>query len=221
MSNGATPVCSVRPLFALGVWLVLLGAVGCAPPNRVSVESRKDPFFPELLETTLDKCVYRIDSSGQVHIAGRTGTEAATRRATARTTREAVGGTTTLPASVGAGPHGAIEQLLHVRMFFTPRPGKTAADPTMIDAHLRYLIVTAGGTALYGGTGFVTVDTPKRDQPMRVHVESSQLKLLHTTGDPPPDLGELRIRGKLRAQSDPTAAVDLLREIDQRAGPGR
>lgn len=170
--------------------LVVLAAIaaGCNPTvSRLSLVSYQDPYFPEHYSLRPVQCAYYVDRGGDQHILARAES----------------------PMSAGT-----VDQLLHVHVFWRPRPGKTRDDPSTVDAVLRYALVTNEGAALYCGTGFVYPRRNRLDGSLDVLIESARLRLEHVRGQASDVLGETRVSGSLRALPDPAAAVDLLRTFE-------
>lgn len=181
---------------APGTSLLLLAlCCGCSSgASRLELVSYKDPYFPERYTLVLDECAYDVDAGGDYHIVGRSSDQ----------------------PDPDAGP---VEQLLHVHLFWRPRPGKTHDNPTSVDAVIRYVIATHDGLAVYSGTGFIY---PKRDRvsdTIRAAVENARLRLVEQRGQPPDLLGEARLTGTLAARDDANAAVNLMRTLDLLTAP--
>lgn len=171
------------------------GVCGCAAPvSRLELKSLKDPYFPEYFAVELPTCAYRVTNSGDIHLAGRT--NAATDR-------------------LADGEYG---QYVHVHIYWTPRPGKTHANPSATNATLRYVVTSNEGVAVYSGTGFVY---PKklRDGRMRVDIESARLMPESTSGALGDFLGPARLTGRLFAAEDAACAALVAREMDLVATP--
>lgn len=171
-----------------------LTLTACAPAGRVQIRSYKDPYFPESFEVRFEQCAFLQDGTRDYHIV-------------ARSARVPQGG--------GIGP---VTQILHVHVFWTPRPGKTFDDPSTHTATLRYAIVTPGGVALYEGAGFVYPERRWIDGHLVAHIEQARLGPRLRTGDAPDLLGESHLVGALQAAADPPLTIDLRRELEQHAG---
>jgi len=166
----------------------------CAPTGRVQIRSYKDPYFPESFEVRFERCAFLRDGTRDYHIV-------------ARSTRVPPGG--------GVGP---VTQILHVHVFWTPRPGKTFDDPSTHTATLRYAIVTPGGLALYEGAGFVYPERRWIDGHLVARIEQARLSPRLRSGDAPELLGESHLVGVLEAAADPPLTIDLRRELELHAG---
>jgi hypothetical protein len=170
--------------------------LGCArPAGTLDLTSYKDPYFPETYHVEFDECAYYAGPSGDYHIVGR-----------ARHIPEENSG-------------GEITQLMHVHLFWHPRPGKTFANSSTVDATIRYAILTGQGAAVYAGTGFVYASKRRLSDKLAVEIENARLRLEVVEGDAPDLLGAARVVGELVAKEDATMAADLRRELELLASP--
>jgi len=165
---------------ALSFWLAGCGSGG------VELLSYKDPYFPEPYRFQPQECVYRIDPTGDIHVAG-------------RCVEEIDGGQTT--------------QYLHIHIFWKPLPGKTHAEASTTDALLRYVVATDAGVASYRGTGFV-FPKKKRGDRLEVTIESGRLRLESSSGSLGDFLGNTRLTGELMAEHEPAMTANFLREAE-------
>lgn len=180
---------AVAALLPVLVW-------GCGrPTGTLALTSYKNPYSPETYQVKFAECAYYTGPSGDYHIVGRA---------------------THVPED---NPDGEVSQLLHVHLFWKPRPGKTYDNPSTMDATIRYAIITERGSAVYSGTGFVYARQRRMSDELIVEIESAQLRLERQQGDAPDVLGAVRAAGELLAQRDAALAVGLRRELDLRAGP--
>jgi len=166
---------------------------GCGRPSALRLTSYRDPYFPETFDVRLDECAYCLGPGSDYHIVGRA---------------------LHTPADGGA----SVEQLVYVHMFWKPWPGKTFADPTMVDATIRYALVTEQGVAVYSGTGFVFPRQRRFSDELLVEIEDARLRVDCLSGEPPELLGAARVAGRLRARHDAGLAVDLRRRVELYAG---
>ncbi len=161
-------------------------------PRGLEFTSYQDPYFPQRFRVAFDQCVYHVDGSGDIHIAGRAETAA-------------------------DGAADAITSLLHIHVYWRPRPGATFVNPTGMSATVRYVEHSAAGTAVYGGTGFVYPRT-LRDNTLLAQIDSGTLAVDSTTGRPAERIGDARLRGRLRARRDAYQTLDLMRTIKLHVG---
>lgn len=114
------------------------------------------------------------------------------------------------------------DQLLVMRIFWRPQPGRTAADPSLTDARLLWFIRTPEREIAYEGTGFVSLYCEvKNGLPsgrLTGEIESAHLKMLR--GDKTQDIfGAVQVRGRFAAEKNPDAARRLANEVEQILGP--
>lgn len=181
-------------LVGLACCIAAAGLVGCrAGGSRVALESYADPYFPERYAVRFDRCSYYLQSDGDAQIAAHAG-------------------------YLGASePALAVDQYLHLHMFWKPWPGKTPDNPTSIDATVRYAIVTDDGAAVYEGTAYVYPRKARFSDDLRLQIESARLKRVVVVGEAPALLGDTRLVGTLRAKPDQADTLDIARYIDKTA----
>ena len=183
-----------RAFVAVAVSAVLL-AVGCGRPHaRLELTSFKDPYFPETYCVDLNQCAYYQGPSGDYHIVGRA-------------------------ENTPAEGEPSVTQIIHIHMFWQPRPGKTVSNSTSVDAVIRYAILTDQGAALYSGTGFVYPKKRRMSDDIIAKLEVGRLRIDQEVGEAPELLGAARVVGTLVSQPDAAMTVDLRRQIDVRFGP--
>lgn len=175
------------------VWLTcVLGLPGCGGSgSHVTFTSYRDAYFPEDLTVEFAECVHFVDASGDYRILA----------------RRVDDGDTSEP----------VEQMLHVHLFWKPRPGWTFTNPTMNDALVRFLVRSGDDATLYSGTGFVSLQPRKLDDGVRVNLERARLDCVAGRDTPTDVLGTARASGRVLSRPDPARAVDLLRTFEQRA----
>ncbi len=177
------PLCRAIALLLLGL------LAGCqARDSRLEVTSLRDPYFPETYTLALDDCHYHVDGGGDI----------------------LVGAVTHQGLGDGQMP---VEQVLTLRVYWRPRPGKTHDDPSTSDALIDYGIYTENGMVRYEGTAFAYVNRPDASGRRRVDLENARLKIRDTHGQAPDVLGGARLRGVLYAEADSNAALSLSRRL--------
>ncbi|RMF75388.1 MAG: hypothetical protein D6744_13570 [Planctomycetota bacterium] len=174
--------------------IAVAGIGGCrAGDSRLTLESYADPYFPEHYAVRFDRCSYYRLSDGDAQVAAHAGYLDA------------------------AEPSLAVDQYLHLHMFWKPWPGKTPDNPTSIDATVRYAIVTDDGAAVYEGTAYVYPRKARFSDDLLLKVESARLKRVAVVGEAPALLGDTRLVGTLRAKPDQAETLDIARYIDKTA----
>lgn len=169
------------------------GAAGCrTETSQVRLTSLKDPYFPEAFVVHFDECAYRYSAQGDLEIVAR-------RR------------------SGESGQPTDVEQLLTVRLFWKPRPGKTFDDPSGINALVQYLIRTPSGGSLYEGTAFVYPKLDRFSEVLTARIEAGRLQVAAHRDEAEELLGESRLGGVLVGRPDSARVVELQRELVRQA----
>ncbi len=180
------------------LFAVLLAVVntGCraAPYNRVEVtDHRLDE--PEVHHfEDFDESYYRVRDGGLVDIVLR-------RQTTSETDRTK-----------------KIVQIIVLRSFWKPHPGRTYAEASMLSANLCYLIMKGNAAVSYEGGGFFQYSEKRRKGLIRGRLEGADLQQLRGT----PGLsifGKASISGRFRAQRNDRRATRIINEVDQILGP--
>ncbi|MGE0479313.1 MAG: hypothetical protein AB7Q17_02455 [Phycisphaerae bacterium] len=202
-SAGVRRAARRRTAAMLGATAGLLGLFGCAArESRMELAAFRDPYFPERIALELHECAYRMDAGGDYHVVARA------------------------QSSSALIPPGAA-QLLHIRMFWRPFPGRSPAHASGVDAMIRLAVSTTGGAAVYSGTAFVYADPRKLrgaaadGTPIALRLERAELRLETLSGDATDTLGSIRAQGTVRAAADPNIALEVARQVDRAmSGPG-
>jgi len=184
--------------------VLLIIASGCQLPGTrfEIVDFRRGEAAVQYFEE-FDECFFRVDPVGNVDVV-------------ARRKRPST-----------ADPDIDIVQLVHVRTFFTPVPGRMNVESTMINTTISYLIVSGRTGASFEGGGFVSFDqspTARRGWVMREReltgrVESSSLSPQRRRGDAPQIFQRARVVGRFRAVEDARQVVRLLNDMRRQLGP--
>ncbi len=121
-------------------------------------------------------------------------------------------------ATMASRVTGAVRELLHIHMFWRPRPGKTFAHSSMTNATLRYVVLSDEGHAVYRGTGFAYPKRSRSGNRLKVKLERSLLQPVAQLGVAPELLGPLEFAGVLHVRDNAGQAIELSREIDRLFG---
>ncbi len=185
-----------RPPALCGLFLLatLAGLItGCAPRSELRVTAYDDPYFPDTESLVLNDCVFRESETGDLHLVGRAQPDALTADGT------------------------NADRLVHLQVFWRPRPGKTFDDPSTADAVIRYARAVGDGRVEYSsGTGFVYPTRSRWTGRLSAAIESGRLVVAgdgaesNETGR-----GPLRLVGRLTARPDGPAAIALIRQMDR------
>ena len=196
--RSTAPVCRCAVPARITIAAAALAALqfGCGPRHSAAeLKSFKDPYFPEIYTINFDECVYRIDASGDHHLAA-----VATHRM--------------------SDDSAEIRQFLDVRVYWKPVPGKTPSNSTTLDAMLRYAIQTPSGIAIYKGSGFVYLKKRRWSDKLIGRLEAGSLRLETQLGSAAEFIGDSTITATLIARPDSNRTIDLMREIELLSGAG-
>lgn len=181
---------SHRSAFGLAACLLV---AGCAPRSELTLESFRDPAFPERSTINFGECYYRVGADSDYYIVA---------------------------SGAGVDPSGNVgEHLLEIRTTWRPRPERTFSNPSTVDALVTYVIRQAGETRAYRGTAFVYLRGKPGDASLRCAVESGTIRpvapsTIDTPGSSTPDpLGETRLTGRLRPRLNAARTVDLASRV--------
>ncbi|HEY3243340.1 MAG TPA: hypothetical protein VGM03_08315 [Phycisphaerae bacterium] len=198
------------PRIAAGCLLIVSAAglaCGCGPRDtRFEILDYRTGAQTVAYFEEFDECYYQVDPAGNVDLV-------------ARRKR--------LPARRDGDPDKLLVQLLHVRTFFTPIPGHTNVESTMINTTVSYLIVSGETGASFEGGGFVSFSHPPGARRafsigpgvLTGWLESSSLSPQRRKGDAPQVFQRASVTGRFRATENQRQVVKLLNDMQRRLGP--
>ncbi len=173
------------------------GLFGCrsAPFNRVEVTDIRSDATPQLHYEDFDESYFRLRDGGLVDVVLRKQT-----RAAADQTRKIV-------------------QIIVLRSYWKPFPGRTYANDSMLNANLCYVLIKGDSAISYEGGGFFQYAEKKGGEVITGKLECGDLQPLRAVGG---DLGifeRARISGKFKARRDDRRTTRIMNRIDQLLGP--
>ena len=176
---------------------VVAGPFGCrsAPFNRVKVTDIRSDATPQLHYEDFDESYFRMRDGGLIDLVLRKQT-----RATADQTRKIV-------------------QIIVLRSYWKPFPGRTYANDSMLNANLCYVLIKGDSAISYEGGGFFQYAAKKGGEVITGKLEGGDLQPLRAVGG---DLGifeRARITGKFKARRDDRRTTQIINQIDQLLGP--
>ena len=176
--------------------LVVLNA-GCrtAPYNRVEVVDYRDDEPEKHHFEDFDESYYRVRDGGLVDVV--------LRRQSASVTDQTK----------------QIVQIIVLRSFWKPHPGRTYAEASMLSANLCYLIMKGNAAVSYEGGGFFQYREKPRKGLITGRLEGADLQLLRGTAPGLNIFGRASIAGRFRAQHNDRRAIRIMNEVDQILGP--
>lgn len=115
----------------------------------------------------------------------------------------------------GAGAQGErIEQIVVVETFWRPHPGRTPAEPTMINATLWYAIRMGREWVGYRGAGFVSYGVDRATGHLRGHIESVLVHPAVRSERVALPFRSARISGEVVALPHAARAAELARRVE-------
>ncbi len=173
------------------------GLCGChsAPFNRVEVTDIRSDATPQLHYEDFDESYFRLRDGGLVDLVLRKQT-----RATEDQTRKIV-------------------QIIVLRSYWKPFPGRTYANDSMLNANLCYVLIKGDSAISYEGGGFFQYAEKKGGEVITGKLAGGDLQPLRGVGG---DLGifeRARISGKFKARRDDRRTTQIMNRIDQLLGP--
>lgn len=115
------------------------------------------------------------------------------------------------------GPEDDPSQVVTVRMFWEPSPGKTPIDPTATNATIHYVIFTGqdkNQVGIYSGAGFVFPTSDPGDGTLEAGVWQANLTMADRSAGFNDLLGQAMLRGDFTAANDSVAVEQALRRIN-------
>ncbi len=173
-----------------------LGLLGCrsAPFNRVEVTDIRSDAPPQLHYEDFDESYFRLRDGGLVDLVLRKQT-----RAAADQTRKIV-------------------QIIVLRSYWKPFPGRTYANDSMLNANLCYVLINGDSAISYEGGGFFQY-AEKKGEVITGKLECGDLQPLRGVGGELGIFERARISGKFKAQRDDRRTTRIMNGIDQLLGP--
>jgi hypothetical protein len=109
-------------------------------------------------------------------------------------------------------PTQNIRQIVYLREFWNPRPGKTYANATQINAEVTYAMLTPPTGVRYDGGAFLTYK--KEGNEIAGWIESGNVKPRYRMGGAIEPFGPATFKGTFRARENPARIVELRHELD-------
>jgi hypothetical protein len=110
-------------------------------------------------------------------------------------------------------PTQIITQVVYIRTFWNPRPGKTFAESTQINARVEYAMLTPPTGIRYDGSAFLTYDID-RNGTLIGRIESGTLAPRFHMGDAAEPFGPARFSGGILAVENPREVVSIAQTLD-------
>lgn len=172
-----------------------LVAAGCGGvPNRILIETFNEPLSPRKYVTHFTEAYFARAADGGLDIL------------------------LNWKQPTQADPTQEMQQVVFAHAFWTPRPGTTRAETSMLNATLRLMILTPPTGVGYAGAGFLTFTLSRDGTVLDGTIESGELAPATLAGGATPPFGPARISGRIRAAEDRRRVVRLLQEAELKLG---
>jgi len=173
--------------------LYLLGCV--TPSNSFDITDHRDPFQDRQYHENFDEAYYDLDSEGNVQIV-------------LRRTRP-----------MGNDPKEPLTQVIHLKTFWRPIPGRTVAERTQINGFVSYLIVGGGVGATFEGAGSVFMHQNKKGSVLTGTMEYAVLKPKRRLAADNDIFAQAELKGHFRARRDARRVVSIVNDLNRLFGP--
>ena len=112
-----------------------------------------------------------------------------------------------------------MSQLIHLNVFWRPKPGTTDVESSQTNATIRYCLIVGRDVIAYQGAGFVYFERSRDGATIEGRIESSDLGPAVRVNQPEDLFGLCRVRGTFRAHRDRKHVVSILKQLRRRLGP--
>jgi hypothetical protein len=120
------------------------------------------------------------------------------------------------PETVASDQGEWSSQVLHIKVFWTPRPGRTYAESTQTNAAIRYYLFLGKDVMCYDGAGFVYFRPPAKGKPFVGRLESASLNPVPTVSGAHDLFGPCRLTGDFVAAQDLRRVKSILQSARRR-----
>ena len=111
-------------------------------------------------------------------------------------------------------PTQSITQIVHLKCFWTPRPGTTYAEPSQINARVRYAMLTPPTGVRYDGSAFLYCKLDERTGRLTGRIESGTLAARYRMGDAVEPFTSAKFTGTFTATEDSREVVGVTQMLD-------
>lgn len=176
---------------------ICLGLIACTTACHrssptIHLRSFQDPYFPEDVRVQSRLCTFRTAAGGDLHVVATSNPEL-------------------LEDDIVTAATVETRHLLHVHVYWNPRPGKTFADDSAANAVVTYQVERPEGTLVYVGTGFAYPVRSRDGDELTLEVKQAQLRLESRTGELRDFLGPTQVELNLRAREDAATTASIMR----------
>lgn len=182
---------------ALGV-AAFCGGTGChAPRSAFEIVNHRASGEVEHFHEVFDEAYYNRDAHGNVNVVLRRST----------------------PGE--ADPNQTITQVLHLRSFWRPIPGRTVTDRTQLNGLVRYHVITGQVGATFEGAGSMFFKHNPRKKILRGSVELAKLRPTRQLAAGHPIFQRAELSGTFTARYDPRRVIGIINEMNRIFGENR
>ncbi len=180
----------------VGSW-ILVSVCCCrsAPYNRIEVIDYRSNQPAQLHFEDFDEAYYGVGEGGLVEVVLRKQT-----RWKADQTRRNV-------------------QVIVLRTFWKPIPGRTYAEDSGLNANLRYMITRGGSAISYEGGGFFYYAEDAEARVITGRLEGGDLQPLRALGGDIGIFDKARISGRFKARRDDRRVAKIINRMEAALGP--
>ena len=111
-------------------------------------------------------------------------------------------------------PKQTITQLVYIKSYWTPIPGRTYMEATQINARVQYAMLTPPTGVRYDGSTFVSYKMKKRSGELKGRLESGNMSPKYRMGNATEPFGPARFEGTFRARENPRHVVEVLQILE-------
>ena len=182
---------SLMVLLAIG-----LGSGGCAERvSRMEITDYREAGLAARYQETFDEAYYDIDAIGNVELVLVRGSALANDNSDQAT------------------------QVVHIRSFWRPIPGRTVTHRTQINGTVTYYITSGSVGATFEGAGSVFFRRDKQSDTISGSLDLARLKPVRRLARDGAIFKSADIAGKFHAVRDRRRLLRIIHEMDRRFGP--
>jgi hypothetical protein len=178
-------------------WALLTVLSGCLQPvSRFQIVDFREDGSPRPYHESFEEAYYDIDHADNVDIVLRR------------------------VEQVAQSPPETITQVVHIRSFWRPIPGKTGDGPTQINGHVSYLIVSGSRGAAFEGAGSILIaQVPFDNDALKGILNGAILKPTRRLATGADLFQRAELSGQFQATRDPHRLVRIINEMNRLFGP--
>lgn len=174
--------------------VLLISLCGCGPKEtRFHIVDYRQPGESQGYFQGFSDCTYCTDAHGNIDIVAR-------------------------HTTINQDAEPTI-QVVHMRTFWIPQPGRTSAERSMINATVSYLIVNGKIGATFEGSGFLSFRENRKNEQIKGRLELSSLKPQRRLGNAERLFEKAELSGEFVATRDKASVLATLREMRNLFGP--